>query len=476
MKYILLFSLFSSFLLAQTYEEYLQAQKIAFSSYKQKRDKEFSSFLNKKWKAYKESQGLSAYKEEKPKHIPVAKKSEVDVIKVKVPALIKELKKSRPKVYKKIIISPESEKLKRLYLSYFGVALELHYDNSILFKSKGRVSKQSIKQAWDSLAKSEYGSIINEINEVCVKLKLNDWAKYLLVKSVSSKLFKYQNEANLFSWFTLLKMNYDVRLAFAKHRIILLIPVKGKIYNTAYYKFGSKTYYAVDYYAKGKLGPIISYEKSYEGADKSISFALPHLPAFALKPVEKGFSFKINKDLIDINLAYNENLLHFFQTYPQVSYENYFSSLDSRLLNRSLRDAFIPLIKGKSQSEALDILLNFVQNAFKYKVDNEQFKREKVMFSSETLFYPYSDCEDRAIFFSYLVKTLLDLNVIGLQYSDHMATAVQIDEKLKGEYIKVNKENYILADPTYINARVGMSMPKYKGVKPYLIDSTGTEK
>ena len=74
------------------------------------------------------------------------------------------------------------------------------------------------------------------------------------------------------------------------------------------------------------------------------------------------------------------------------------------------------------------------------------------------------------------MKTLLDLNVIGLQYSDHMATAVQIDEKLKGEYIKVNKENYILADPTYINARVGMSMPKYKGVKPYLIDSTGTEK
>ena len=476
MKYLLLFSFLSSFLLAQTYEEYLRSQEEAFSSYKDARDKEFSSFLNKEWKSYKESQGLSAYEEEKPRRMPVAEKIEEKRVKQKVPVLIKEVKRSNPKVYKKIIIFPESKTLKRLYLSYFGVDLELHYDSSILFTSKGVVSKKSIKQAWDTLAKSEYDSIIKEINDVSEQLKLNGWAKYLLVKSVSSRLFKYENEANLFSWFTLLKMNYDAHIAFTKHKVILLVPVEGKVYNTAYYKLGTKIYYAVDYYAKGKLGSIMTYENSYKGANKSISFSLNHLPRFAVKPIYKNFSFKPSTKTVNLNLAYNENLLHFFQTYPQVSYEDYFKALDSRLLRDSIRDSFIPLIEGKSQSEALDLLLNFVQKAFKYKVDNEQFNRGKVMFSSETIFYPYSDCEDRAIFFTYLVKTLLEIDVIGLKYRDHMATAVQIDEKLKGEYIKVHKSAYILADPTYVNARLGMSMPKYTGVKPYLIDSTGGEK
>ena len=146
------------------------------------------------------------------------------------------------------------------------------------------------------------------------------------------------------------------------------------------------------------------------------------------------------------------------------------------MLENSLKVSFEPLIKGKSQSEALDIILNFVQNAFKYQVDNKQFNREKVMFPSETIFYPYSDCEDRAILFSYIVKILLGMDVVGVKYPNHMATAVKIQEKIKGEYILNGKKAYIVADPTYINARIGMSMPKFIGSKSYEIVSTGGEK
>jgi hypothetical protein len=68
-----------------------------------------------------------------------------------------------------------------------------------------------------------------------------------------------------------------------------------------------------------------------------------------------------------------------------------------------------------------------------------------------------------------MVKTLLGMEVVGLKYPEHMATAVRIDEKVKGEYVSYNKKAYIVADPTYRNATVGLSMPRYRGAKSYEI-------
>jgi len=476
MKLLLLFTLLFSISFAQSYEEYLRSQEEAFSSYKEERDKKFSDFLNKEWKAYKQSQGLKSYEEDKPKTIPTAKKRKIIPVKEKTIVVIKPIKKSLSKPLKKIIIPPESEKLKTLYMTYFGVDLQVHYDNSILMPSMHSISKTEIKRAWDSLAKSNYEVTIKELNEVSRQLQLNDWARYLLVKQLSSKLYRHDNDAIAFSWFVLLKMGYDAHIAYQQHRLILLLPVKGELYSTVHYSLGSKQYYAIDYYAKGKLGSIMTYEHAYKGSNKSIDFSLNKLPLFSPDIISKRFSFKPSRKLYSLTLNYDKHLLNFYQTYPQVNYKNYFFASHSTLLDESVKKEFKTLLVGKSQSEALDILLNFVQNAFHYKVDEEQFNREKVMFASETLYYPYSDCEDRAILFAYLVQTLLGMEVIGLKYPNHMATAVKMDEKIKGEYIEVNKSAYVVADPTYINASLGVSMPEYRGKKSYEIVSTGGEK
>ena len=75
--------------------------------------------------------------------------------------------------------------------------------------------------------------------------------------------------------------------------------------------------------------------------------------------------------------------------------------------------------------DAVNVLLRFVQTGFSYLTDSEQFGREKFMFPEETLSYPYSDCEDRSFLFAYLVSSLLGLDVIGLDYPGHVATAVK---------------------------------------------------
>ena len=42
----------------------------------------------------------------------------------------------------------------------------------------------------------------------------------------------------------------------------------------------------------------------------------------------------------------------------------------------------------------------------------------------------------------------------------HLATAVGFNEDVAGDYLMVNGKKYVVCDPTYINARVGMTMPK----------------
>ena len=145
-------------------------------------------------------------------------------------------------------------------------------------------------------------------------------------------------------------------------------------------------------------------------------------------------------------------------------------------MSTSLEKKILPLLEqmtsNKSKEEATEIILNFMQTAFKYKTDEEQFGYERPFFVDELFYYDYSDCEDRAILFSYLVRKVLKLDVVLLYYPNHLATAVKIPSYNKGDYVSLNGQRYIICDPTYINAGIGEAMPQFKNVKARVIELT----
>jgi hypothetical protein len=147
----------------------------------------------------------------------------------------------------------------------------------------------------------------------------------------------------------------------------------------------------------------------------------------------------------------------------------YFDADVSADLKQSLYKGLAPLLKGKSEEEAVNIILRFVQTAFKYKTDQQQFGYEKYFLPDETIYYPYCDCEDRSVLFAYLVRNLLGLEVVGLDYPGHIATAVHFKSNVKGDSFIFSGKRYVIADPTYINANVGMTMPQFKNVKPKIL-------
>lgn len=109
-------------------------------------------------------------------------------------------------------------------------------------------------------------------------------------------------------------------------------------------------------------------------------------------------------------------------------------------------------------------MLHFVQYAFKYKTDDEQFGYERWFFPEETIASSYSDCEDRAILFSQLVRHLLGMEVALVYYTGkHLATAVRFDNpNTSGDYLNIDGKKFLICDPTYIGALLGKEMPNLK--------------
>jgi hypothetical protein len=147
----------------------------------------------------------------------------------------------------------------------------------------------------------------------------------------------------------------------------------------------------------------------------------------------------------------------------------YFDSEVGETAESPLLQQLAKELEGMSEQQAVNFLLRFVQTSFKYRTDDKQFGKENYLFPEETIFYPYSDCEDRSVFFAWLVKRLLKLDVVGLNYPGHVATAVHFTQDAGGDFVTYNGRRYTVADPTYINATAGMTMPEYGNTKPGII-------
>ena len=100
-----------------------------------------------------------------------------------------------------------------------------------------------------------------------------------------------------------------------------------------------------------------------------------------------------------------------------------------------------------NQKKGVDYLMRFTRYAFLYENDQENFGKEKRMSPEETLFSAYSDCDDRAALFFYLVKEIYNLPMIALLYPTHITMAVAFNKPL-GDQIRYKGKVYSVCEPT----------------------------
>ena len=459
---------FSTLFAQQSFKDFKKSQTDSFKEYKDERDNAFSNYLKQEWKAYTAQEMKPLYEKEKPISIEPAKPVEIKPVGPKISIKIEEDKKAKEDLGSlpkepDTSLTPE-KKAKDISFDFYGRDLEFNVPDAIKRANFYPTNQSGIANFFDAAASSDYDDLVMDIQRVSASMNLNDWGVYLLVSKISGAIYDNIDNSRLLSWFLLNKLGYAVKVGLDDRHVVLMHYSAKTIYSTPIFGFDDKKYYVFLGSSKDKLLRIFSYKQDYPGAKKPLDLSLDELPLLEEDYEEKVLGFSHFGKKYDIAISYNKNLIDFMSTYPQADYETYFNAPLEKRTYRELATSIKQYIDGKKASEAMNFVLAFVQKSFKYEQDNQQFGKEKVMFAQETLFYDKSDCEDRAVLFSYLIKELFGVSVLGVKYDDHMATALYIP--LDGEKIKAGSKEYVIADPTYINSTIGTGMPKYRSIKP----------
>ncbi|MCF7858594.1 MAG: hypothetical protein K9N07_04635 [Candidatus Cloacimonetes bacterium] len=457
------------------YESWKLQQNSSMKKYINEEDKAFADFLKKNWEEFETFKAEVYDPTPKPVEIPVLEPKKIEQI--KVTDKIKEIKippkmQIEEKEQDDCLVNVEMTADPRIQINYLGLPLEMNYTPQMDIQLKSPMNEEGISDFWYFISNKDYATLLTQTKDYREQLKLNDWGYCLLLNEISKEVSGgSQNLSRLILWFLLSKSGYEAKIGFAEDNVYLLLPCKNKIYGVSYVIIDNKRFYTLSFDKKEQLNITINtYEGKYPKADDLIDLNVSNAPKIKSALIEKELKFKYNDQEYSIPVTYNQASAEYFKNYPQTDLEVYFKAPLSEEATYSLTIGLKPILEGRSEIDAANVLLRFVQTAFQYKTDGEQFGSEKSLFSDETLFYPYSDCEDRSIIYSFLVKSILDLQVIGLDYPGHVSTAVWFNTEPQGDKIEYNSRNFVVCDPTYINANIGMTMPQFKDVKPKIIE------
>ena len=332
-------------------------------------------------------------------------------------------------------------------------------------------NEADVADAWRQLSGVKYAGVV----AACLRARNNhhlpDWGYLRFVEAMAGTFLPNQtNEARLLTMFVLVQSGYQVRIARADGRLYLLVPSSGEIYEYSYMRMGGRKYYVTDKNAK-RAQAFHVFERDFP-REQPFTWHMQQLPTFASARKSRTLQAAQYADARAM-VCIDKGLIEFLNDYPRCNDWNFYALAGlSEGVKESLYPALHRVVDGKAEAEAVEILLNFVQTAFSYQTDQEQFGYERPLFGDETLYYPYSDCEDRAILFSILVRELLGVDVVLLNYPDHLATAVRLDNDIAGDYLELDGHRYVVCDPTYIGGHVGESMPEYKDATASIVRIT----
>lgn len=484
--FIMLYSNFTQSVSAESeYEAWLnqnrfdaQASQQEFQDYLDANDKEFIGFLKQQWKKVELEKPKVLDDTPKPVQLPkapitvippVIKPSDPEVPAPKQPIVQIRPIKADPIIKPPVLPITPKPPHRTVSLDFYGHKVSLPKVKPMQFKQ--RLGSKNIAQHWKNMASEKHNHIIKDLKSYQKTLNLNDWAMALLVFEYSQAIGLNEiNSQQLFTWFLLVKSGYDVRLAYNDQAFILM-PTQQALYGVTYFTLKGKKYYAASLDGKKvNTGRAYTYSGNHESANKLVDFdgSSEFLPSKHSQ--RKKLKFKFEGQVHTINVTYDLGMVKFSNTVPQLSIQYYPKQGLPNATSQQLLQQLQQKIKGKTELDAVNLLLRFTQTAFAYKTDDQQFQKENYLLPLETLHYPYSDCEDRASLFSWLVENLLGLDAVLLDYPGHIAAAVKFSNTPAGDNVPYKGLSYTVTDPTYINASAGMTMPQFKNIKPKVVN------
>lgn len=342
-----------------------------------------------------------------------------------------------------------------LKFDFYGGEVELTYSPSFFVDFKEGLNNESIHSFYEKINTGAFHGIVMELLAYKSSHKLDDWLYYQLIRKTAQEISPKANNYHrytLYKWFLLSGSGYDATLSIAGDQLLFYVQSNENIYNIPFRVREGKQYVCLNYHDYG----LIDFDKvhftevciPFAGANRSFSYRVNNLPEFKSGDYEeKDIRFNYNQQEYHFKVRLNNQIKTIFANYPVVDYESYFNIPLSRETYSSLIPLLKKSVKGMNQKNGVDYLMRFTRDGFLFEKDEANFGREKRLSPEQTLLYEYSDCEDRAALFFFLVKEIYNLPMLVLSFPEHVTIAVKFDKPV-GNPIIYEGQSYSVCEPT----------------------------
>jgi hypothetical protein len=459
------------------YNKFKQEAKDEYVDFRRQCNEKYAEFLKEAWKSYQAGPIIPKPKDEtvppvvmpkedEDKPAPKPKPVPIDTV---VPPVIKEEPKPQPKPVAPIYEQPQPVD-NRLQFAFFGIDGRVRIPEQMptaLSAVNSDVSGDALSKAWKALSGGGYDNLIRDCLAMRIQYNLCDWAYLLMVRSLAERYCGgWNNAATFFSSWIYCQTGYQMKFGETGGKLYMMMGTNHTVYDLVGYRFDNYHYYVI--VNKGETAPTSMNicDADFE-EQQPMSLWIPKAQKFPENLSELRTIKSSRYPEAAITVQVNKNLIDFYNTYPT-------SMVGDNLCSRWAMYANTPMasnvventypqlrkkIAGKSQLDAANIILNWIQTGMKYEYDDKVWGGDRAFFPEETLYYPYCDCEDRAILYTRLIHDLLGLKCLLVFYPGHLAAAVNFTDNVEGDWISIGNGKYIITDPTYIGAAVGRTMP-----------------
>ena len=364
-----------------------------------------------------------------------------------------------------VVPIPENDEAKGYNtFTYYGTKMQVRWGDLQSFKIGGNDDK-ALANAFRKLTETKYNNLLSDCLKLRKKYNLCDWAYYKMLEALAvTACGKNTNEATFVQGVLYQQSGYTMRFAKDKSskELSVLVKANGIVYNVNPIVVSGKTFFV---FKDSKEQQLKVCNIAYKD-ERDMQMVINQLPL-----LDSNHSDTRNINSMSYNIkvksVVNKNLLDFMKEYPKTydgkNHMTHWAYYANTPVSREMQQNIYPQLKERLQNTneltAVNMLLNWAQTGFEYEIDEKVWGYERAFFAEETLFYPFSDCEDRAILFSHLVRDLVGLDVVLVYYPGHLAAAVCFNEDVKGDFLMLENKKFVIADPCYIRARVGSTMP-----------------
>lgn len=355
---------------------------------------------------------------------------------------------------------------------FYGTSMQVRLDEGMKFNI-GVGVPDNLAEALAFFACPVYDNLLFDCLQLKEKYHLGDWAYIMVVKTLCDQfLGSESNESSLLIGYLLGQSGYNIRFARNTSRLYVMIASDYTILDKTCYYFND-----IKYYPLTEVSEQLLFCEAAMPNEQMMSLCMtePIQLAPAAGDAKRYTSTRYPDVAFDV--AINANLLRFMADYPSAYFQdvvysrwlipaNAPLSLEFRKTGLGqLREA----LSNLDNRQKVDRLLNLLQTSFAYKADEEVWGHDRVFFAEETMNYPYSDCEDRAILFVQLVRELTGLDCALVYYPGHLAAAVCLGTAEQGFGYEVGGRHFLACDPCYVGAKAGVLARQYQVQQPTVI-------